>query len=90
MRRPGIHRRLPVLVAANPQHYGRLTQLTTVEAFCAALSVLGREAEAERVIEGFAGGSEFLSINRVRLDRYHAASGPDEILAAEKALFAGE
>jgi pre-rRNA-processing protein TSR3 len=78
-----------VLVAANPQHYGRLTQLTTVEAFCAALSILGREAEAERVIEGFAGGPEFLAINRARLDRYRSASGPDEVLTAEKALFGG-
>jgi len=88
-RRPGTHRRLPVLVAANPQHYGRLTQLTTAEAFCAALAILGREAEAVGVIEGFAGGSEFLAINRARLDRYRDASGPSEVVEAEKSLFGG-
>jgi len=84
-----IHRRLPVLVAANPQHYGRITQLTTAEAFCGALAVLGRPAEATRVIAGFAGGNEFLEINRTRLDRYLQALGPDEILAAERELFGG-
>jgi pre-rRNA-processing protein TSR3 len=88
-RRHGSHRRLPILVAANPQHYGRVAQLTTVEAFSAALYVLGRIPEAEAVIEGFAGGPEFLAINRGRLDRYRAAAGPAEVVAAEKALFGG-
>jgi len=86
-RRHGSHRRLPMLVAANPQHYGRVAQLTTVEAFSAALYVLGRVAEAERVIEGFAGGPEFLTINRERLERYREAAGPTEVVEAEKALF---
>ncbi|HYB78837.1 MAG TPA: DUF367 domain-containing protein [Thermoplasmata archaeon] len=84
-----IHRRLPLLIAANPQHYGRLTQLTTVEAFCGALSVLGREAEAKNVISGFAGGDEFLEINRIRLERYRHAAGPEEIRTAERDLFGG-
>jgi len=88
-RRHGRHRRLPILIATNPQHYGRPAQLTTVEAFCAALYVLGRPGEAERVIEGFAGGSDFLSVNRSRLDRYREASGPSEVVAAEKMLFGG-
>jgi len=89
-RRTGkIRRRLPWLIAANPQHYGRLTQLTTVEAFCGALFVLGREAEAKHVITGFAGGEEFLEVNRARLERYRHAPGPEEIRAAERELFGG-
>lgn len=88
-RRHGTHRRLPVLVATNPQHYGRLTQLNTVEAFCAALYILGRTEEAENLMDGFAGGGEFLAVNRDRLDRYQEATGPSEILTAEKALFGG-
>jgi len=87
-RRHGVHRRLPLLIAANPQHYGRVAQLTSVEAFSAALYVLGRPAEAERVISGFAGGPDFLELNRTRFERYRAAPGPAEILAAEKELFA--
>lgn len=78
-----------MLIAANPQHYGRLTQLTTVEAFSGALAVLGRDAEAARVIAGFAGGDEFLEINRDRFGRYRRASGPEGVLAAEKELFGG-
>lgn len=88
-RRHGSHRRLPMLVAANPQHYGRVAQLTTAEAFSAALYVLGWIAEAEGVIDGFAGGPEFLAINRARLERYRVAAGPAEVVAAEKNLFGG-
>jgi pre-rRNA-processing protein TSR3 len=88
-RRPGIHRRLPVLIAANPQHYGRVAQLTTAEAFCAALSILGRDEEARHVIVGFAGGEEFLEINRDRLERYRNAPGPNGVLEAERELFGG-
>jgi len=87
--RQGTHRRLPVLVAANPQHYGRVAQLSTVEAFCAALYILGRAQEAQKVITGFAGGPEFLEINRERLDQYRDAVGPSEVLIAEKELFGG-
>jgi pre-rRNA-processing protein TSR3 len=83
----GRHRRLPVLVATNPQHYGRVAQLNTVEAFSAALYVLGRSEEAERLSAGFRGGGEFLGVNRVRLDRYREAARPADVLAAEKALF---
>jgi pre-rRNA-processing protein TSR3 len=88
-RRHGTHRRLPLLIATNPQHYGRLAQLNTVEAFCAALYILGRAEEAENVIAGFAGGGEFLAVNRDRLDRYRRAEGPSDVLTAEKVLFGG-
>ncbi len=88
-RRHGTHRRLPVLIATNPQHYGRVAQLNTVEAFCAALFVLGRTQEAEDVITGFAGGDEFLKVNRERLDRYREASGPSDITTSERELFRG-
>jgi len=87
--RAGPHRRLPLLVAANPQHYGRIAQLNTAEAFCAALYVLGRSPEAQQVIAGFAGADEFLAINRIRLDRYRDAAGPKEVLEAERSLFGG-
>jgi rRNA small subunit aminocarboxypropyltransferase len=81
------HRRLPVLVATNPQHYGRVAQLNTVEALCAALYVLGRPDEAQKVIAGFAGGDEFLVVNRDRLESYSRAVAPGEIMVAEKTLF---
>ncbi|MGP8077239.1 MAG: ribosome biogenesis domain-containing protein [Thermoplasmata archaeon] len=83
------HRRLPILIATNPQHYGRPTQLNTVEALSAALYVLGRAEEAGHLIEGFAGGDQFLLVNRDRLDRYRDAAGPADVAAAEKLLFGG-
>jgi len=76
-----------VLIATNPQHYGRVAQLNTVEAFCAALYVLGRPPEAESVIAGFAGGGEFLTVNRDRLEKYRHAASPEEVRQAEKELF---
>lgn len=83
----GAHRRLPMLVATNPQHYGRLAQLNTVEALSAALSILGRGEEAQQLIAGFRGGAEFLTVNRTRLERYRAAAAPADIVTAEKSLF---
>jgi len=83
----GIRRRLPILVAANPQHYGRIAQLNTAEALCAALYVLGPAEQAEHLLDGFAGGEEFVEINRGRLDRYRSSAGPDEVAAAERELF---
>jgi ribosome biogenesis protein Tsr3 len=58
-----------------------------VEAFCAALYLLGRTEAAAQVIAGFSGGDEFLKVNRVRLDRYRQAARPAEVAVAEKELF---
>ncbi len=82
-------RRLPYLLAANPQHFGRLGELNTVEAFAAALVVLGREPEARRLIEGFHGGAAFLTINEARFDRYRAAPAAEDVVAAERAIWGG-
>ncbi|EQD39056.1 protein containing DUF367, partial [mine drainage metagenome] len=71
---PGRRRRLPILVAANPQHYGRLAELNTVEALSAALYVLGHRAQAAALLEGFRGGGNFLEVNRSRLEAYAASA----------------
>jgi pre-rRNA-processing protein TSR3 len=81
------HRRLPFLLATNPQHFGRLAELNTAEAVGAALYVLGAPARAAELLEGFAGGAAFLRINHERLDRYARAPDPRAIVAAEAALF---
>ena len=91
---PGVagleRRRLPWLLAGNPQHYGRVGELNTAEAFAAALAVVGRAAEAARLLDGFAGGSNFLSINRERLARYAAARDGEHVRLAERELFSRE
>lgn len=83
----GRPRRLPLLVATNPQHFGRVGELNTAEALGAALYLLGRPEEAEALLQGFAGGRAFLEVNRPRLERYRRARTPDEVRAAERALF---
>lgn len=86
-RSSAIRRRLPILVAANPQHYGRLAELNSAEALAAGLYLLGFPRDAARVLEGFRGGAGFLEVNAERLERYRAAAGPEEIRAAERMLF---
>jgi pre-rRNA-processing protein TSR3 len=89
LRDGGRERRLPMLLAANPQHFGRVGELNTAEALAAALCVLGQGAEARRLLEGFAGGRAFFELNRERLERYARAASADELLREERALFGG-
>ena len=87
--RGGLGRRLPMLLAANPQHFGRVGELNTVEALAAGLVVLGRRAEAEHLLQGFAGGPAFLAMNEERLARYVRARTAAGTLRAERQLFGG-
>lgn len=80
-------RRLPILVAGNPQHFGRLGELNTAEALAAALVVLGRAGEGRRLLSGFAGGAAFLELNSARFVRYAAATSPAALAREERALF---
>jgi pre-rRNA-processing protein TSR3 len=82
------HRRLPWLVAANPQHYGRIGELNTAEAFAAALWILGEPERGAELLTTFPGGPNFLEVNRERLARYAAAPDSAGTVAAERALFA--
>jgi pre-rRNA-processing protein TSR3 len=85
----GVRRRLPLLIATNPQHYGRLAQLNTVEALAAALYLVGRPEEARRLLEGFRGADQFLSVNAERLTAYAGAEDADGVRTAERRLFGG-
>ena len=80
-------RRLPWLIAANPQHYGRLGELNTVEALAAALRVLGWDHQARSLLGGAAGGAAFLEINAERLDRYATAPDGVAVRSEERELF---
>jgi pre-rRNA-processing protein TSR3 len=86
----GIHRRLPILVAGNPQHFGRIAELNTVEALSAALYVLGQRTDAAHLLEGFRGGEGFLTINRERLDLYASRRTADAVRVAERKLYGGD
>jgi pre-rRNA-processing protein TSR3 len=80
-------RRLPWLLAGNPQHFGRLGELNTAEAFAAALFVLGEPDRARSMLGRFAGGPGFFDVNRDALDRYAACRTLSEVREAELAVF---
>ena len=90
--RPGrreIRRRLPILVAANPQHFGRVAELNTVEALSAALYLLGRPEQAAGILDGFRGGPAFLEVNEDRLRAYADEPDPSAVRLVEHRFFGG-
>ncbi len=76
-----------MLLAGNPQHFGRLGELNTAEALAAGLWVLGASTAARQLLAGFAGGPAFLEMNAERLGRYVRAATPERIVDEERALF---
>ena len=76
----GIHRSLPFLVAGNPVNYGTAFELNTVEAFAAALCILGEREHAERILSKFTWGHTFLELNDEPLRRYAECTNSAEIL----------
>ncbi|RLI25264.1 MAG: DUF367 family protein [Candidatus Hecatellales archaeon] len=84
---PGLHRRLPLLLAANPVSYGRLARLSSLEALAAALYILGFKAQAEKLLHLYKWGGSFLTLNREPLEAYSKAETPSEILRAEREFF---
>lgn len=80
---PGKQRALPYLLAGNPVNFGRPFALSTVEAFAAALVILGERGHAERLLEKFGWGHTFLELNEEPLSRYAACSNSREVVAVQ-------
>lgn len=78
----GIYRKraLPFLVAANPGHFGRPFMLNSVEAFAAALYIMGEKDQAKEILSKFGWGMRFIEVNIEPLEEYAAASGSAEIV----------
>lgn len=84
---PGQHRRLPLLLAANPTNYGHLSTLSSAEALAASLYVAGFEEQARLVVSKFKWGPTFLTLNHDPLEDYRKAKNQEEITQLEKAYF---
>ena len=76
-------RALPFLVAANPVNFGRPWRLTSVEAFAAALVILGESAQAALILESQGWGPRFLELNEEPLSLYAAARDSTEVVSIQ-------
>ena len=61
---------VPYLIAANPNHYGRPFELSSVEAFASVLFMIGREDQALDILSLFKWGPHFLNLNKSILSLY--------------------
>ena len=77
-------RALPFVLAANPVNYGKPFQLSTVEAFAAALYILGEVGQAEKILGIYTWGQNFLTLNREPLEEYRLASTSAEVVRLMK------
>jgi len=86
-RHPGIGRRLPTLLAANPTSYAKKDKLSSAEALAAASFIVGYRETAEKLLSLFKWGNTFLTLNRELLDAYSTAGSEEELSEIESQFF---
>jgi pre-rRNA-processing protein TSR3 len=84
LEKTSMSRALPFLLAANPVNYGKPFQLSTVEAFAAALYILGEVAYAEEILGIYTWGHRFLELNQEPLEDYRGAKDSSEVIRIMK------
>jgi len=84
IRKIGVHRRLPYLLAANPVNYGKPYILSSIEAVAATLYITGFKVEAEKLLSIFTWGYVFIELNRELLNSYSKAKTENEVIELEK------
>lgn len=84
---PGINRKLPLLLAANPTNYSKLGKLSSAEALAGALDILGFNELAFQVMNKFKWGHTFFELNGELLKEYANAKDPSEIQRIEMEYF---
>ena len=84
---PGLARRLPTLLAANPTNYAKKHKLSSAEALAAASFILGFKDEAVKLLSLFKWGNTFLTLNNDLLEAYSTASSEEELSEIESQFF---
>jgi pre-rRNA-processing protein TSR3 len=77
-------RALPFVVAVNPVNYGKPFKLSTLEAFAAALYILGEVKTAEKILDLYKWGPNFLVLNKEPLEEYRKSKDSKEIIKIMK------
>ena len=68
---------LPFLIAANPVNYGKAYKLNCVEAFSAALYIVGLKEQAGQLLDKFSWGHSFIELNKDLLEKYSECEDED-------------
>ncbi|MFQ6055138.1 MAG: DUF367 family protein [Methanosarcinales archaeon] len=79
-KKPLKNRALPFLISANPVNFGKPFKLSTVEAFAAALYILGRKEQANIILNKFKWGPIFIELNKEPLEKYSMAKNSMEVI----------
>ncbi|MEM2841210.1 MAG: DUF367 family protein [Candidatus Bathyarchaeia archaeon] len=84
---PGLNRRLPSLLAANPVSYAKIGVLSSAEALAASLIITSYNQEGERILKIYKWGQTFLTLNMEPLKEYSRAKSLEDVLKVEEAYF---
>lgn len=84
---PGMSRRLPTLLAANPTNYAKQHKLSSVEALAAASYILGFKEISIKLLSIFKWGDTFITLNRELLEAYSTAKSEEELPEIESQFF---
>ena len=90
MKKPLVQRALPLLVAANPVNYGKVSKLSTVEALASALYILGNQDQARELLGKFKWGPVFTELNKDLLKSYSKALKAKDIIDIQNEYFGGK
>jgi rRNA small subunit aminocarboxypropyltransferase len=73
-------RALPFVVAANSVNYGKPFKLSTLEAFATVLYIFGEVETAEKILNLYKWGPNFLVLNKEPLEDYRKAENSSQVI----------
>ncbi len=82
-----VPRALPLLMAANPTKFGRVGELSTLEALAASYFILGFEEEGSSLLSLYNWGIRFLEVNREPIQAYSRCETSSRIVEVQKEFF---